>query len=140
MCSPDSSGIPDFLMKHLSGRLNADCGYGIGMKMGNGVFAGEIGGLLSSPDGKVKVVEQLLKVNRITWDDVVVVGDDRNNLDIMELAKISIGFNSYYPVRRKAKYLVDSHDMRKVLYCINLEDNSSFDELSSSLKQEISFS
>ena len=112
---------------------NADCGYGIGMKMDNGVFAGEIGGLLSSPDGKVKVVEQLLKVNRITWDDVVVVGDDRNNLDIIELAKVSIGFNSYYPVRRKAKHLVDSHDMRKVLDCINLEDNPSFDELSSSL-------
>ena len=135
-----SSGIPDFLMKHLSGRLNANCGYGIGMKMDNGVFAGKVGGLLSFPDGKVKVVEQLLKVNRITWEDVVVVGDDRNNLDIMELAKVSIGFNSYHPVRRKAKYLVDSHDMRKVLDCINLEDNPSFDELSSSLKQEISFS
>jgi len=135
-----SSGIPDFLMKHLSGRLNADCGYGIGMKMDNGVFAGEIGGLLSSTDGKVKVIEQLLKVNRLTWEDVVVVGDDRNNLDIMELAKVSIGFNSYYPVRRKAKYLVDSHDLRKVLDCISLEDNPSFDELSSSLKQEISFS
>lgn len=51
-----SSGIPDFLMKHLSGRLNANCGYGIGKKMGNGVFAGKVGGLLSSPDGKVRLL------------------------------------------------------------------------------------
>jgi len=135
-----SGGVPDFLMKHLSGRLNADCGYGIDVKMVNGVLAGKIGGLLASPDGKVQVVEQLLKVNKMTWDDVIVVGDDRNNLDIMELAKVSIGFNSYYQVRRKAKYLVDSHDLRKVLDYIHLEDDPSFDELSSSLKQEISFS
>ena len=135
-----SSGVPDFLMKHLSGRLKADCGYGIDVKMNNGVFTGKIGGLLASPDGKVEIVEQLLKVNKITWDDVVVVGDDRNNLDIMELAKVSIGFNSYYPVRRKAKYLVDSNDLRKVIEYIHLEDDTSFVELSLSLKHEISFS
>lgn len=135
-----SSGVPVFLMKHLSERLKADCGYGINVKMDNGVFAGKIGGLLSSPDGKIKVVEQLLKVNKITWDDVIVVGDDRNNLDIMELAKVSIGFNSNYPVRRKAKYLVDSHDLRKVLDCITIEDDPDFVELSSSISREHSFS
>ena len=135
-----SSGVPDFLMKHLSGRLNADCGYGIEVKMDNGIFAGEIGGQLSSSYGKVKVIEQLLKVNKMMWDDVVVVGDDRNNLDIMEHAKASIGFNSYYPVRRKAKYLVDSNDLRKVLDCICLEDDPSFDEISSSMRHEVSFS
>jgi HAD superfamily phosphoserine phosphatase-like hydrolase len=135
-----SSGVPDFLMKHLSGRLKADCGYGIDVKMNNGVFTGEIGGSLSFHEGKVQIVEQLLKVNKLAWDDVIVVGDDRNNLDIMELAKVSIGFNSYYQVRRKAKYLVDSNDLRKVLDCISIEDDPSFDELSSSLKQEISFS
>ncbi len=135
-----SSGVPDFLMKHLSGRLNADYGYGIGVKMDNGVVTGKIGGMLSSPDGKVKIVEQLLKVNKMTWDDVIVVADDRNNLDIMELAKASIGFNSYYPVRKKAKYLVDSHDLRNVLDCISLEDDPSFDELSSSRRHEVSFS
>jgi HAD superfamily phosphoserine phosphatase-like hydrolase len=135
-----SSGVPDFLMKHLSGRLNADCGYGIDVKMDNGVFTGKPGGLLASPDGKVQAVEQLLKVNKITWDDVIVIGDDRNNLDMMGLAKVSIGFNSCYPVRKKAKYLVDSHDLRNVLDCISLEDDPSFDELSSSRRHEISFS
>ena len=71
---------------------------------------------------------------------MVVVGDDRNNLDIMELAKASIGFNSYYPVRKKAKYLADGNDLRKVLDFISIEDEPSFDELSAGLKREISFS
>ena len=135
-----SSGVPDFLMKHLSGRLNADCGYGIDVKMNNGVFTGEIDGSLSFHEGKVQVVEQLLKVNKLAWDDVIVVGDDRNNLDIMALAKASIGFNSNYPVRKKAKYLVDGNDLRKVLDCITIEDDPDFVELSSSISREHSFS
>ena len=68
------------------------------------------------------------------------MGDDRNNLDIMELAKVSIGFNSYYPVRKKAKYLADGNDLRKVLDFINIEDEPTFDELSAGLRHEISSS
>lgn len=135
-----SSGVPDFLVKNLSERLKADCGYGINVKMVNGVCTGEIDGQLSYHEGKVNAVELILQAKDITWDNVIVVGDDRNNLDLMELAKISIGFNSNYPVRRKAKYLVDGDDLWKVLDYIELEDDPAFAELSSSLRPEISFS
>ncbi|MBC8548583.1 MAG: haloacid dehalogenase-like hydrolase [Candidatus Brocadiales bacterium] len=135
-----SSGVPDTLMKDLAERLNAGCGYGIDVKIDSGFCTGEIGGSLSYSEGKVHVVEELLKTHNITWDDVIVVGDDSNNLNIMELAKASIGFNSYYPVRKKAKYLVDGNDLRKVLDFINLEDEPTFDELSAGIKHEISSS
>ena len=129
-----SSGVPDFLMKDLSSRLNADCGHGIDVKMDNGVFTGEIGGLLSFRGGKVEDVELLLKMNKITWNDVIVIGDDRNNLDMMALAKSSIGFNSNYPVRKKAKYLVDSNDLKEILDYIHIEDDPTFGELSLSIQ------
>ncbi len=129
-----SSGVPEFLMKDLSSRLNSDCGHGIEVKMVNGVFTGEVGGHLTFQEGKVEDVKLLLKLNRITWDDVIVIGDDRNNLDIMALAKSSIGFNSNYPVRRKAKYLVDGNDLKKVLDYIYIEDDPTFGELSLSIQ------
>jgi len=135
-----SSGVPDIMIKDLAEKLHADCGYGIEVKIIDGICTGEIGGLLSHSEGKIQIVEKLLKEHNITWDDVVVVGDDRNNIDIMELAKISIGFNSYYPVRKMAKYLADGHDLRKVLDFINNEDEPTFDELSAGLKHEISSS
>jgi dolichol kinase/phosphoserine phosphatase len=135
-----SSGVPDILMKDLAERLNAGCGYGIDVKIINGICTGEIDGPLSYREGKVQVVEKLLKTHLITWDDVIVVADDRNNLDIMELARVSIGFNSYYPVRKKAKYLADGNDLIKVLDFVSLEDEPTFDELSAGLKREISFS
>ena len=135
-----SSGVPDILMKDLAERLYASCGYGIDVTISNGFCTGEIGGSLSYSEGKVNLVEKLLKTHNITWNDVIVVGDDRNNLDIMELAKASIGFNSYYPVRKKAKYLADGNDLRKVLDFIDLEDEPTFDELTAGLKSEISLS
>ncbi len=129
-----SSGVPDFLMKDLSARLNADCGHGIDMRMDNGVFTGEIDGSLSFSEGKVEDVELLLTANKLVWDDVIVIADDRNNLDIMALAKSSIGFNSNYPVRKKAKYLVDGDDLEKVLDYIYIEDDPTFSELSLSIQ------
>ncbi|MFQ5965344.1 MAG: HAD-IB family phosphatase [Candidatus Scalinduaceae bacterium] len=135
-----SSGVPDFLMKHLARRLHANYGYGIDTKMDNGIFAGQIGGLLSFHEGKAQIVEHILKENTITWNDVIVVGDDRNNLDIMALAKASIGFNSNYLVRKKAKYIVDGNDLKKVLDSVEIEDDPSFSELSSSLSHEFAYS
>ena len=129
-----SSGVPGFLMKDLSSKLNADCGHGIEVKMDNGIFAGEVGGSLSFCDGKVEDVELLLEINKITWDDVIVVGDDRNNLGMMTLAKSSIGFNSNYQVRKMAKYLVDGNDLTKILDCIYIEDDPTFGELSLSIQ------
>ncbi len=135
-----SSGVPDILMKDLAERLHADSGHGIDMKINSGICTGEIDGQLSYGEGKAQVVEELLKIQNLTWDDVIVIGDDRNNLDIMLLAKASIGFNSYYPVRKKAKYLADGNDLSKVLDFINIEDEPTFDELSAGIKHEISSS
>lgn len=135
-----SSGVPDFLMRHLAKRLHASYGYGIDTKMDNDIFTGEINGSLSFHEGKVQVVEQILKESNITWNDVIIVGDDRNNLDIMALAKASIGFNSNYSVRKKAKYLADGNDLKQVLNYIELEEDSSFSELSSKLSQEFTHS
>ena len=135
-----SSGVPDFLVRHLARKLHANYGYGIDTMIANGAFTGEIGGLLSRHDGKALVVEQILRENNISWSSVIVVGDDRNNLDIMALAKASIGFNSNYPVRKKAKYLVDGNDLKKVLDYIKIEDDPTFAELSSGLRREFAFS
>ncbi len=135
-----SSGVPDILIKDLTDKLHADCGYGIEVETDNGVCTGKIGGSLSYSKGKIQIVEKMLKKHNMIWDDVIVVGDDKNNLDIMELAKVSIGFNSYYPVRKRAKYLADGNDLRKVLDFINIEDEPTFDELSAGLKYEASSS
>jgi len=135
-----SSGVPDILIKDLTYKLHADCGYGIEVETDSGVCTGKIGSSLSYSEGKIQIVEKMLKKHNMIWNDVVVVGDDRNNLDIMELAKISIGFNSYYPVRKRAKYLADGNDLQKVLDFINIDDKVTYEELNACLQHESSSS
>jgi dolichol kinase len=53
---------------------------------------------------------------------------------MMVLAKSSIGFNSNYPVRKKAKYLVDGDDLKEILDYIYIEDDPTFGELSLSIQ------
>ncbi|MCR4290867.1 MAG: hypothetical protein NUV86_11475 [Candidatus Scalindua sp.] len=60
-------------MKDLAERLSAGCGYGIDVTINNGFCTGEIGGSLSYSEGKVNLVEKLLKTHNITWNDVIVV-------------------------------------------------------------------
>ncbi|GJQ60263.1 MAG: hypothetical protein SCALA701_30640 [Candidatus Scalindua sp.] len=135
-----SSGVPDFLMKDLAKKLEADCGHGIGTQFDKGTFTGEISGLLTFHDGKTRVVGKLLQEGEFTWDDVIVVGDDRNNLDVMSHAKISIGYNPNYQVRKKTKYVTDSYDLNKVLTYVEINEGPSFIELSKSLSKEFTYS
>ena len=135
-----SSGVPDFLMKHLARRLQADYGYGIDAEFEKNIFTGKVSGFLSSYEGKTKLTEQLLQENEISWEDAIVIGDDRNNLDLMSHAKTSVGFNSNYQVRKKAKYVTDSCDLKKVLPYIDIEENPSFIELSKNISHGFTYS
>ncbi|HHT9117946.1 MAG TPA: haloacid dehalogenase-like hydrolase, partial [Candidatus Hypogeohydataceae bacterium YC38] len=109
-----SSGVPDFLVQDMSKRLGADLGFGIETGVLDGMLSGEVGGMLSTGEGKHALMNRLLKERGLAWKEAIVVADDPNNLPIMERAGVSIGVNSTYPVRKKAQYLVDSNDLRDV--------------------------
>lgn len=131
-----SSGVPDFLIHDLSGRLNANHGFGIEAGVNNGYLTGDVGGLLSHPPGKITLLEGLLGKINLSWSNVIVVADDRNNLAIMERAGVGIGVNANYPVRRKAKYLIDSGDLGEILNFIDIEDNPTYTTIVSILSRD----
>ncbi len=110
-----SSGVPDFVVRDVAGRLGIDLGFGPEVSVSGGTLSGEIGGVLAHQGGKSEIVEGLLRDRGLGWEDVIVVADDRNNLNIMKKAGISIGVNACYPVRKCATYLADSGDLREVV-------------------------
>jgi dolichol kinase len=46
---------------------------------------------------------------------VAAIGDDRNNLKLLERAGVSIGFRAAYAVRRRVRFLVDGDDFAAVI-------------------------
>ena len=113
-----TAGGPDSLIRDLARRLDADEGAGIVPGVENGRLTGLAGGELADPEGKRRYVERTLERLGLTRRDLIVIGDDRNNLPLLRLARVGIGFNATHSVRREARVLVDDTDLRAVLPCI----------------------
>ncbi len=135
-----SSGVPDLFVKDLAGKLSANSGHGLEIGTNNNQLTGEVFGILSQPDGKRKVIEEILNKNNLTWQDTVVLVDDRNNLDIMHKACITIGVNAHYAVRQRAQYLIDSGNMSEVLDIMDIEDADTYKTLFAGMRKQFAHS
>ena len=110
-----SSGVPDALVRDLASRIGADEGAGPELAVRGGVLTGEVRGDLARNDGKLRLASRIIEREGVSWRDVVVVGNDRNNIPLMRRAGMSIGFRPTNSVRRDAQYLVEEKDLSTIL-------------------------
>jgi dolichol kinase/phosphoserine phosphatase len=110
-----SAGVPDFVMEDLVKRLGADGGAGMELGHRNGALTGKVHGELYRTGGKLAYAERIVRKEGFRWKDVVVVGDDRNNLALMKKAGLSIGFRPLYQVRQVAQFIVDEDDLSSII-------------------------
>ncbi len=101
-----SSGIPTIAMKQLSMALCADYLVGVEINQKDERFTGEIWGDAITKNGKLKILDEILKTEGLTYGDCVVVADDRNNSCIFVKEALKIGFNADYLIRVKADRVV----------------------------------
>ncbi|MCW3995251.1 MAG: hypothetical protein NWE98_03765 [Candidatus Bathyarchaeota archaeon] len=102
-----SSGLPTFIVKRLADVLGGDYGFGIEVETKEGVLTGEIRGDAIAPNGKLKILSQILTSSGLRLRDCVVVADDRNNRCIFLPGMLKIGFNPDFVVRVKADRVVN---------------------------------
>lgn len=110
-----SSGVPDTLVKRLAEELAADEGAGIDVAVADGRLTGAVGGGLAREDGKTAFVQAWRAARGLPWRAFAVVGDDDNNLELMERAGLSIGVRATFGVRRKADVLIEGADLQEIL-------------------------
>ncbi len=110
-----SSGVPDALVKRLAEELGADEGAGIDVAVADGRLTGAIGRGLAQEDGKTAFVQAWRAARGIPWRAFAAVGDDDNNLGLMERAGLSIGMRATFGVRRRADVLIESNDLQEIL-------------------------
>ncbi len=106
-----SSGVPNELMGELVERVGADAGAGIEIHTERGTLTGGVAGDLMLPEGKLRYVERVRTMLGIAWKDVIAVGDDRNNLDLMRRAGVGVGVRASLFVRREADWLIEGYDI-----------------------------
>ena len=66
--------------------------------------------------GKGKLLADFCRKKKINLKDIIVVGDNENDMSMMEEAGLSIAFNAKSKKLKKAcKIVINSNDMRKIL-------------------------
>ena len=101
-----SSGLPSTIVKKLGDSLGADYTYGIEIELYNEFLTGKISGDVIDYKGKLKVLMEILSAERLTPNDCVVIGDDRNNNSIFLPEVYKIGFNPDFILRVTADKVV----------------------------------
>ena len=102
-----SSGLPTVIVKKLADTLGADYAYGVEVGTEDGRLTGEIWGDAIEPDGKLKILSQVLTAENLRLSDCVVVADDRNNSCIFKPGMLKIGFNPDFILQVKADRVVN---------------------------------
>jgi dolichol kinase len=68
-------------------------------------LTGAIGGNVIKPDGKTKVLKNILEKERLTPQDCIVVADDRNNIQMLPYCNKIIGYNPDFVVTAKSDFV-----------------------------------
>ena len=106
-----SSGIPNFILSHLSREIGTDHFSGIETTIKDGNI--DAGDFKLQP--KDEIVEELLSQLGLGWNDVATVVDDPNNLTLMKKSNIGIGFNPSRIIRANADIVVDGYNMLEII-------------------------
>jgi phytol kinase len=106
-----SSGIPNYVLEQLSREIGADHCAGLDVRIEGDRIS--IDTVTVRP--KHEIVEGLLSRLGLTWDRVISVVDDPNNLTLMRKSRVGIGFNPSRIIRRHADVVVDGYDMLEVI-------------------------
>jgi dolichol kinase/phosphoserine phosphatase len=113
-----SSGIPDFILKSLAQEVGADHYSGLDVWVDGGNI--NVDRVIIKP--KEEIVGKLLLELGLSWDKVISVVDDPNNLALLQLSKMGIGFNPSKIIRQNADVVVEGYNLLELIPHIVPED------------------
>jgi phosphoserine phosphatase len=86
----------------------------------DGTLTGEVIGTIIDKPAKATALLEWAKASGIDIENTVAIGDGANDLDMMAVAGLSIGFNAKPRVREAADLIIDSGDLSDAIALIGL--------------------
>jgi phosphoserine phosphatase len=115
-----TAGLPTMVVQAFADKVGADNAYGFDVGLNGDKLNGEIWGDVIEPNGKLSVLQKLVKKECVETKDCVVVADDRNNASIFLHEALKIAYNPDFVLRMKADRVVTG-GIGKVLAAIKGE-------------------
>ncbi len=113
-----SSGLPTFIVKKLADLLAVDYAVGVEVGVSDKKLTGEIWGAVIERKGKLLVLREIVKAEKVSLSDCTVVADDRNNASIFLKGIQKIGFNPDFMIRIKADIVITGN-LSKIIPVLN---------------------
>jgi phosphoserine phosphatase len=99
----------------LARELNLDFWKANRLEIKEGKLTGKVGSDIVDAKAKAKALIHWANEKSVPLSDTVAIGDGANDLEMMAVAGLSIGFNAKPIVREKADVCLDQRDMSLAL-------------------------
>ena len=108
------------LLEPLAKELNLDYFRANQLEIIDGKLTGQVTGPIIDKPAKATALTQWAKELNLDLLNTVAVGDGANDLDMMDIAGLSIGFNAKPRVRQAADVLIAKNDLTEVIGLLGL--------------------
>lgn len=108
------------LLEPLSVRLNLDYYRANKLEIIDGFLTGEVIGKIIDKPAKAEALVQWAQILDLDLAKTIAVGDGANDLDMMAIAGLSVGFNAKPRVRALADVLIAGNDLRELIPLLGL--------------------
>jgi phosphoserine phosphatase len=116
------SGGFNFFAQHLQTRLGIDYVFANDLDIVDGVVSGEVRTPIVDGARKAELLREIARLENISLDQVVAVGDGANDLPMLGIAGMGIAFRAKPLVRQTASHAVSFLGLDSLLYLIGVRD------------------
>jgi phosphoserine phosphatase len=116
------SGGFNFFAQHLQTRLGIDYVFANDLDIADGLVSGEVRTPIVDGARKAKLLHDIARLENISLDQVVAVGDGANDLPMLGIAGMGIAFRAKPLVRQTASHAVSFLGLDSLLYLIGVRD------------------
>jgi len=116
------SGGFTFFGEFLKRRLNIDYVFANELEIKDNVLTGKIVGDIIDGEKKAEILKKLARLENISLEQVIAVGDGANDLPMLNLAGLGIAFRAKPIVREGAKQSLTNVGLDAILYFLGIRD------------------
>ena len=116
------SGGFNFFAKHLQTRLGIDYVFANDLDIVDGIVSGEVRTPIVDGARKAELLREIARLENISLDQVVAVGDGANDLPMLGIAGMGIAFRAKPLVRQTASHAVSFLGLDSLLYLVGVRD------------------
>jgi phosphoserine phosphatase len=116
------SGGFNFFAQHLQTRLGIDYVFANDLDIVDGVVSGEVRSPIVDGARKAELLREIARLENISLDQVVAVGDGANDLPMLGIAGMGIAFRAKPLVRQTASHAVSFLGLDSLLYLVGVRD------------------